>query len=77
MQGLIEEKNQQIKTFNRMQQQYGSRFNENLQRVVDQMSQEIDEFKGESSVNELIAAEVASEVVEKLKIAIERIEARM
>ncbi len=60
-----------------MQLQYGSRFNENLQRVVDQMSKEIDEFKGESSMNELIAAEVATEVVEKLKVAIERIEARM
>jgi hypothetical protein len=41
------------------------------------MSKEIDEFKGESSMNELIAAEVATEVVEKLKVAIERIEARM
>ena len=36
----------------------------------------IDGLKGESEKNELIATEVANELVEKLKLAIERVEVR-
>jgi hypothetical protein len=34
----------------------------------------IDELKGESEKNELIATDVANEIVGKLKLAIERVE---
>jgi hypothetical protein len=40
------------------------------------MTTKIDGFKGESERNQLIATDVANEVVEKLKLAIEQVEAK-
>jgi hypothetical protein len=40
------------------------------------MTKDIEEFKGEAQKNELIATDVAKEVQDKLKLAIQCIEAR-
>ncbi len=74
MQSLILEKNQLTQILDRMQQ-YGEQITQTSKRLVDQITIKIDELKGETEKKEFIAIEIANEVIAKLKLAIERVEA--